>query len=156
MQISISHGACKLSYSRYGLLGCSTVQSGRQYQLWHTDSLQGNDGERNETMAVTRQRPVRKTTEVLLEAVFSIWSVPRLLHATDRVQFSYPRVELGSNTSTVTLRVVEGDEKGSLKSETVKCGRESQGLGPEKDCSGKGQQQRGRPPPKNKTETVKQ
>jgi hypothetical protein len=33
-----------------------------------------------------------------------------------------PRVEAGSNTSTVTLRVVGGDEKGSLKSETVKYG----------------------------------
>jgi hypothetical protein len=31
-----------------------------------------------------------------------------------------PRVEAGSNTSTVTLRVVGGDEKGILKSETVK------------------------------------
>jgi hypothetical protein len=31
-----------------------------------------------------------------------------------------PCVEAGSNTSTVTLRVVGGDEKGSLKSETVK------------------------------------
>jgi hypothetical protein len=40
------------------------------------------------------------------------------------------RVEAGSNTSTVTLRVVGGDEKGSqgsLKSETVKYGHESQG-----------------------------
>jgi hypothetical protein len=36
------------------------------------------------------------------------------------------RVETGSNTSTVTLRVVGGDESGSLKSETVKYGRESQ------------------------------
>jgi hypothetical protein len=54
------------------------------------------------------------------------------------------RVEAGSNTSTVTLRVVGGDEKGSLK-----------GLGPEKDCAGKDQRhiqktdpssrQRGRP-----------
>jgi hypothetical protein len=35
-------------------------------------------------------------------------------------------VEAGSNTSTVTLRVVEGDEKGSLKSETLKYGLESQ------------------------------
>jgi hypothetical protein len=34
------------------------------------------------------------------------------------------RVEAGSNTSTVTLRVVGGDEKGSLESETVKYGRE--------------------------------
>jgi hypothetical protein len=37
------------------------------------------------------------------------------------------RMEAGSNTSTVTLRVVGGDEKGSLKSETVKYGREYQG-----------------------------
>jgi hypothetical protein len=36
------------------------------------------------------------------------------------------RVEAGSNTSTVTLRVVGGDEKENLKSETVKYGRESQ------------------------------
>jgi hypothetical protein len=36
-------------------------------------------------------------------------------------------VEAGSNTSTVTLRVVGGDEKGSLKSETVKYGYESKG-----------------------------
>jgi hypothetical protein len=59
------------------------------------------------------------------------------------------------NTSTVTLRVVGGDENGSLKSETVKYGRKSQGLGPVKDCAGKGQRhiqktdpssrQRGRP-----------
>jgi hypothetical protein len=37
------------------------------------------------------------------------------------------RVEAGSNISTVTLRVVGGDEKGSLKFESVKYGRESQG-----------------------------
>jgi hypothetical protein len=34
------------------------------------------------------------------------------------------RVEAGSNTSTVTLRVAGGDEKGSLKSETVKYGHQ--------------------------------
>jgi hypothetical protein len=39
-----------------------------------------------------------------------------------------PRVEAGSNTSTVTLRVVGGDKKGSLKSETVKYGYESKGI----------------------------
>jgi hypothetical protein len=65
-------------------------------------------------------------------------------------------VEAGSNTSTVTLQgVVGGDEKGSLKSETVKYGRKSQGTMTEKDCAGKGQRhiqktdpssrQRGRP-----------
>jgi hypothetical protein len=37
------------------------------------------------------------------------------------------RVEAGSSTSTVTLRVVGGDEKGSLKFETVKYGHESHG-----------------------------
>jgi hypothetical protein len=36
-------------------------------------------------------------------------------------------MEAGSNTSTVTLQVVGGDEKGSLKSETVKYGYESKG-----------------------------
>jgi hypothetical protein len=36
-------------------------------------------------------------------------------------------VDAGSNTSTVTLRVVGGDEKGSLESETVKYGHESHG-----------------------------
>jgi hypothetical protein len=36
-------------------------------------------------------------------------------------------VEAGSNTSTVTLRVVGGDEKGSLESETVKYSLEFQG-----------------------------
>jgi hypothetical protein len=50
------------------------------------------------------------------------------------------RVEAGSNTSTVSLRVVGGDEKGSLKSETVKWGRESQGTRTREDCAGKGQQ----------------
>jgi hypothetical protein len=39
----------------------------------------------------------------------------------------HTRVEAGSNTSTVTLRVVGGDGKGSLRSETVKYRRESQG-----------------------------
>jgi hypothetical protein len=37
--------------------------------------------------------------------------------------FSYnlhSRVEAGSSTSTVTLRVVGGDEKGNIESETVK------------------------------------
>jgi hypothetical protein len=36
-------------------------------------------------------------------------------------------LDAGSNTSTVTLRVVGGDENGSLKSETVKYRHESEG-----------------------------
>jgi hypothetical protein len=43
-------------------------------------------------------------------------------------------MEAGSNTSTVTLRVVGGDEKENFESETV-------GLGPENDCAGEGQEQ---------------
>jgi hypothetical protein len=41
--------------------------------------------------------------------------------------YEQTRVEAGSNTSTVTLWVVGGDEKGSLKTETVKYGGEIQG-----------------------------
>jgi hypothetical protein len=44
------------------------------------------------------------------------------------VQLWFARVEAGSNTSTVTLRVVGGDEKGILESETVKYGYESHGI----------------------------
>jgi hypothetical protein len=42
-----------------------------------------------------------------------------------RVNYSF--VEAESNTSTVTLRVVGGDEKGRLESETVNYGHESHG-----------------------------
>jgi hypothetical protein len=52
--------------------------------------------------------------------------VPRLYNVERRETPIPTRVEAGSNTSTVTLRVVGGDEKGSLKSESPK------GLGPEK------------------------
>jgi hypothetical protein len=61
------------------------------------------------------------TIEELLEAVFSMQSVPRFYNE------NTSRVEAGSNTSTVTIRVVGGDEMGSLKYETVKYGHESYG-----------------------------
>jgi hypothetical protein len=67
---------------------------------------------------------------------------------------AYTRMEAGSNTSTVTLRVVGGD-KGIFKSETVKYGHESQGPRTGERLAGEGQQhiqktdpssrQRGRP-----------
>jgi hypothetical protein len=75
------------------------------------------------------------------------------------------RVEAGSNTSTVTLRVVGGDEKGSLKTETVKYGREIQGTrirerlrlrGPAAYTKDRPVFSSGRAPHKNKTVTVKQ
>jgi hypothetical protein len=97
--------------------------------------------------------------EAQLEAVFSMWSASRLYHASDSSILVPTRVEAGSNTSTVTLRVVGGDEKGSLKTETVKYGREIQGPRTRKDCAGEGQQhmqktdpssrQRGRPTKRN-------
>jgi hypothetical protein len=37
------------------------------------------------------------------------------------------RVEAGFDTSAIFLRIVRGDEKESLESETVKYGRESHG-----------------------------
>jgi hypothetical protein len=55
-----------------------------------------------------------------------MWSVPRYKQGASLDQ-TLTRVEAGSNTFTVTLRVVGGDEKGSLKFETVNCGHESQG-----------------------------
>jgi hypothetical protein len=87
--------------------------------------------------------------------MFSTWSVPKGYKQDEVWSLFRTRVEAGSNTSTVTLRVVGGDEMGSLESETVKYGRKSQGTKTEKDCAGKGQRhiektdpssrQRGRP-----------
>jgi hypothetical protein len=55
-------------------------------------------------------------------------SVPRCYkQGTISFESSDARMKVGSNTSTVTLRVVGYDEKGSLKFETVKYGHESQG-----------------------------
>jgi hypothetical protein len=56
--------------------------------------------------------------------VFSVRFVPRLYNENISC---FTHVEAGSITSTVTLRVVGSDEKGSLKSETVKYGHEFQG-----------------------------
>jgi hypothetical protein len=56
-----------------------------------------------------------------------VWSVPKDCKRFQWILQSQTRVEAGSNTSSVTLRVVGGDEKGSLKTETVKYGREIQG-----------------------------
>jgi hypothetical protein len=80
-------------------------------------------------------------------------------------EWKEPRVEAGSNTSTVTLQVIEGDETGSLESETVKYGRESQGTrtreglrwhGPAAYTKDRPVLSSERAPPKNKTVAVKQ
>jgi hypothetical protein len=78
---------------------------------------------------------------------------------------STTHVEVGSNTSTVTLRVVGGDEKGSLKSETVKYDHESQGTGTQERLRWRGpaaytkdrpNPSSERAPHKNKTITAKE
>jgi hypothetical protein len=40
------------------------------------------------------------------------------------ISYIPPSVEAGTNTSTVTLRVVGGDENGSLETEAAKYGHE--------------------------------
>jgi hypothetical protein len=73
-------------------------------------------------------------------------------------------MEAGSNTSTVTLRVIRGNEKGSLKLETVKYGTEYQGIrtreilhwqGPAAYTKDRPVLSSERAPHKNKTVTVK-
>jgi hypothetical protein len=63
---------------------------------------------------------------LIREDVFYVEFVPRN-HKMVQKGVLVPRVEAQSNTSTVTLRVVRGDEKGNLTSETVKYGYQSQG-----------------------------
>jgi hypothetical protein len=73
-----------------------------EFLLWLIDPLLGNYGETsNETIASALQqlrkyttvlKPLldsgpRTTVELLLEAVFSMWSVRRLYHSTDQVGF---------------------------------------------------------------------
>jgi hypothetical protein len=51
--------------------------------------------------------------------MFSVpWSYPRLYNEKPTIIGSSSRVEAGSNTSTVDLRVVGADKKGSLESES--------------------------------------
>jgi hypothetical protein len=53
-----------------------------------------------------------KTIEELLRAEFSMQSEPSLCNENQWDKLVSPRVEAGSNTSTESLRVVGGDEKG--------------------------------------------
>jgi hypothetical protein len=66
----------------------------------------------------------------------SLSSPEDLLKGVDFDSEERTRVEAGSNTSTLTLRVVGGDENESLKSETVNTVASPKGLGPENDCAG--------------------
>jgi hypothetical protein len=63
------------------------------------------------------------------QRMFSVlWSDPSLYNEDTARTYSSivaSHVEAGSNTSTVALRVVGGDENGSLEPETVKYGHDS-------------------------------
>jgi hypothetical protein len=56
-----------------------------------------------------------------MKMAFSLWFVPKQGKSNSGVRSC---VEAGSNTSTVALRVVGGDGKGSLEFERVKYGHE--------------------------------
>jgi hypothetical protein len=69
-----------------------------------------------------------------MDMFFLLWSDPRLYNRKPRPARDSACVETESNTSTVALRVVGGEEKGtqclrlgSLESEAVNCGHESRG-----------------------------
>jgi hypothetical protein len=91
--------------------------------MWHIDPFFGNDREtNNETKVIARQQ-FRKYTTVLkplldsglpatMEAVFSMIRC-EAISLTSLVSAVQAHVEAGSNTSTVALRVVGGDEKGT-------------------------------------------
>jgi hypothetical protein len=87
--------------------------------------------------------------------MFSVRYVPRLYN---EGHLSRTPVEAGSNASTVTLRVVGGDEMGSLKSETVKYGNESQGTRTRERLRWRGPaaNTKDRTPHKNNTVSVKE
>jgi hypothetical protein len=82
-------------------------------------------GTNNTCLANAKQRPGKQP--LLGKAFNNADSDTFSMGPTQGYIRKYTRVEAGSNTSTVTLRVVGGDEKGSLKSERVKYGRKSQG-----------------------------
>jgi hypothetical protein len=77
---------------------------------------------------------MQRAVNTIEEAVFCMWFACIHCWETDMFSMDPPRdyisrpvVNQKSNTSTVTLRVVGGDEKGSLESQTVKYGYESHG-----------------------------
>jgi hypothetical protein len=50
---------------------------------------------------------------IIMETVFSMWFVPKCYKHGQSSSKEEPRVEASSNTSTVALRVVGGDENGT-------------------------------------------
>jgi hypothetical protein len=67
---------------------------------------------RNSTEQLLGSGP-RATMEVLLEVVFSMDPLQGYITVPTELNVVEPRLEAGSNTSTVALRVVGGDGKGT-------------------------------------------
>jgi hypothetical protein len=97
--------------------------------------------------------------------IHNSWHSAYFIKRMDNFNSFSTRVEAGSNTSTVTLRVVGGDEKGSVKLETGQYGRQSQGSwtrerlrwrGPAAIVNDRPDLSSERAPHINKTVTVKQ
>jgi hypothetical protein len=82
-------------------------------------------------MHLFRNESTRKNRGILGNSIF--YSVRFKVIQRGRQSWLQTNSRLGSrsNTSTVTLRVVGGDEKRGLESETVKYGDGHKGLGPE-------------------------
>jgi hypothetical protein len=103
--------------------------------LLHVEPLLCNDHKISKcTRAISRQRlnkhvpmatDTHATIEVLLETVFYTWPVQRGYKRDNWSKTVLSRVEVGSNTPTIALQVIGGNEKGSLESGTVKYGHES-------------------------------
>jgi hypothetical protein len=108
----LKHSYCS-EYSRYYETG--------EYTTVLSNPIPGNGS----VNTFSQQR--RQQTEMQLETVFSIRAEQSGYKEDNWGDPLNSRVEAGSKTSIVTLRVVGGDEEGSLESETAKYGRESHG-----------------------------
>jgi hypothetical protein len=105
------------------LLKARTVESEKQPLLANGSEITFVSRQRSQAGSLGNSP--RATIEILFEGWLSTRSVQRSYMEDDWSTNSESRVEAVSNTSTVALRVVGSDEKGSLESEAVKYGRES-------------------------------
>jgi hypothetical protein len=99
------------------------MEEGAIARQWHNK----NDSTVENEISRQRSNSYARNNRGTVGSGFLFRSVQRLYLENRNASLRGPRVEAGSNTSTVTLQVVRGDEKGSLESETVKYDHESYG-----------------------------
>jgi hypothetical protein len=92
----------------------ATIEKLLQKDMWWVQSLLCNSW-----VNTFRGKRIYAT----IDDICFLRSVPRSYKKDKEDRLSQPRVVAGSNTSTVTLQIVAGDEKGIIKSEAVKYGR---------------------------------